>query len=74
MDHLVDKLLFVVGGASGGGSINIFYKEAYENDGIINSEGGNEGHSQNDGGAGGNGSISIGQLLNGTYTNTYTNY
>ena len=26
------------------------------------------------GGAGGTGSISIGQLLNGTYTSTYTNY
>lgn len=26
------------------------------------------------GGSGGTGSISIGQLLNGTYTSTYTNY
>ena len=62
------------GGASGGGSINIFYKQIYLNNGIISADGGNVNYSVNNGGPGGNGSISVGQLLNGTYTGTYTNY
>ena len=64
------------GGSSGGGSINIFYKDNYtENNGSITVDGGiamcPTGYQ---GGAGGTGSISVGQILNGTYTSTYTNY
>lgn len=64
------------GGSSGGGSINIFYKDNYtENNGSITADGGiamcATGYK---GGAGGTGSISVGQILNGTYTSTYTNY
>lgn len=64
------------GGSSGGGSINIFYKDNYtENNSSITVNGGiamcATGYK---GGAGGTGSISIGQILNGTYTSTYTNY
>ena len=57
------------GGSSGGGSINIFYKSTIIN-GNINANGGKYGN----GGAGGTGSILIGQLIEGTYTSTYTNY
>ena len=64
------------GGSSGGGSINIFYKDNYtENNGSVTVDGGiamcPTGYQ---GGAGGTGSISVGQILNGTYTSTYTNY
>ena len=64
------------GGSSGGGSINIFYKDNYtKNNGSITVDGGiamcPTGYR---GGAGGTGSISVGQILNGTYTSTYTNY
>ena len=64
------------GGSSGGGSINIFYKDNYtENNSSITADGGiamcATGYK---GGAGGTGSISLGQILNGTYTSTYTNY
>ncbi len=63
------------GGASGGGSLNMFYINNYKNNGKITSDGGSKSKSApSKGGAGGNGSISIGQLLNGTYTSTYTNY
>lgn len=61
------------GGSSGGGSINIFYKSSIKQ-GTITANGGNSSIGSVIGGAGGNGSISIGQLLNGTYTSTYTNY
>ncbi len=64
----------IMGGSSGGGSINIFYRNNYSNEGNINVDGGNVNYSNNRGGPGGIGSISIGQLLNGTYTSTYTNY
>ena len=57
------------GGSSGGGSINIFYKDTINN-GTINSNGGIYGN----GGSGGTGSISIGQIIDGTYKSTYTNY
>ena len=63
------------GGSSGAGSINIFYNDNYENSGTILTQ---KGITPNGylvtGGSGGDGSISIGQLLNGTYTSTYTNY
>lgn len=62
------------GGASGGGSINIFYKQTYLDNGIISADGGNIDYSVNNGGPGGNGSISVGQLLKGTYKSAYTNY
>ena len=65
---------WVGGGSSGGGSINIFYKDKYENLGILNSNGGNPNGGRWKGGPGGTGSISIGQLIDGTYTGTYTNY
>lgn len=62
-------------GSSGGGSINIFYNDSYENSGTILAQKGitPKGYLQT-GGSGGDGSISIGQLQNGTYTSTYTNY
>ena len=61
------------GGSSGGGSINIFYKntitcENFEKCFLY--AGGKEGN----GGSGGNGSVSIGQILSGIYRNTYNNY
>ena len=53
----------------------MFYINNYKNNGKIPSDGGSKSKSApSKGGAGGNGSISIGQLLNGTYTSTYTNY
>lgn len=61
------------GGSSGGGSINIFYKSSIKQ-GTITANGGNSSIGSVIGGAGGTGSISIGKLLNGTYTSTYTNY
>lgn len=54
------------GGASGGGSINIFYKESIEK-GTINAIGGTGGTGSKTGGAGGNGCISIGSISTGTY-------
>ena len=64
------------GGASGGGSINIFYKESITK-GTISATGGTGGPSYspfwglegNRGGAGGNGSISTGSIATGTYIN-----
>lgn len=68
------------GGGSGGGSINIFYKDSYNNSGSIRANGGTGGTGEysygvySNGGNGGTGSISVGQILDGTYENTYTNY
>lgn len=63
------------GGSSGGGTINIFYKDSYNNSGIIKAEKGLRTNGRlTSGGAGGTGSISVGQILNGTYVSTYTNY
>lgn len=53
------------GGSSGGGSINIFYSENYESTGTITTI---------SKGNGGMGSISIGQILKGSYISKYTNY
>ena len=52
------------GGASGGGSINIFYKNNYENNGNITATGGAGiyGQQGNMGGSGGNGSVTITQI------------
>ena len=55
----------VQGGSSGGGSINIFYQEANESTGSINANGGEA--IGNYGACGGNGSISIGKIQEGTY-------
>lgn len=51
------------GGASGGGSINIFYNEFISNNKCV----ANGGQSVSGGGAGGNGCISIGCIASGTY-------
>ena len=63
------------GGSSGGGSINIFYKNTFQNTKDIIANGGDSlyGRSGN-GGAGGTGSISIGKISNGTYESIFTNY
>ena len=53
----------IEGGASGGGSINIFYNQLIENKSCI-AEGGKTTYQ---GGAGGNGSISIGTIASGSY-------
>lgn len=63
------------GGSSGGGTVNIFYRDSYINNGLIEAKKGETTIGRLlKGGAGGNGSVSVGQLLNGTYTSTYTNY
>ena len=54
------------GGASGGGSINIFYKNEYTNTGNYEVNGGTT-TSGKRGGNGGTGSISIGSIEAGTY-------
>lgn len=51
------------GGGSGGGSINIFYTQQYRNTGTINADGVDCGN----GGAGGNGSVTIGSIATGTF-------
>ena len=65
------------GGSSGGGSINIFGKNNIKK-GTITTNGGiatyGYDYGNHYGGAGGTGSISIGQLADGTYTSIYTNY
>lgn len=61
------------GGASGGGSVNIFYKNNCVN-GTISVSGGASATGHVTSGAGGNGSISVGQIVDGTYVSTYTNY
>lgn len=65
------------GGSSGGGSINIFYKTKInynKNNELITSLGGSIVGSKYPGGRGGNGTISIGNIINGKYENTYKNY
>lgn len=59
------------GGGSGGGSINIFYRTIYEK-GTVTAAGGTGGIGASsslgyNGGAGGNGTISIGSIATGTY-------
>ncbi len=62
----------IIGGSSGGGSINLFYKTNYENKGKIIADGGNKNYNLNSSGPGGNGSISIGKILNEIYNETYS--
>ena len=60
---------FLGGGGSGGGSINIFYKDSFIK-GTISTTGGAGGNGHYfcyDGGAGGDGCISIGNISTGTY-------
>lgn len=60
------------GGSSGGGSINIFYKEITNDDYTnVTVNGGTRVHC---GGAGGLGSISIGSVKSGNYESLYKNY
>ena len=56
------------GGASGGGSLNIFYRNV-RSKGTLSAIGGKAlyGEGGNAGGAGGNGTISIGKIIEGTY-------
>lgn len=56
------------GGGSGGGSINIFYKDSLENLGNIKADGGG---AYGSGGTAGNGTISVGNISSGSY-NQYT--
>ena len=62
------------GGASGGGSINIFHNLEYTNNNLVEAKGGIGGQATTIGGAGGTGSIAIGKIVNGTYTDTYHNW
>ena len=64
------------GGSSGGGSINIFYVQEYQGNGSIDTSSPGTVGAGNSiiGGAGGTGSISIGQLVEGTYKSTFSNY
>ena len=60
------------GGSSGGGSINIFYENNCENDGEITAVGGeavqtNIKSAKRKGGKGGNGTVTIGRILEGTF-------
>lgn len=66
------------GGSTGGGSINIFYRNTILQ-GTISAEGGaiamgRASANNGCGGKGGTGSISIGKIQDGTYISTYTNY
>ena len=54
------------GGSSGGGSINIFYNNEYSNNGTVVANGGTAAGT-NKGGAGGKGTVSIGNISTGTY-------
>lgn len=62
------------GGSSGGGSINLFYKDSFDNVNTISSNGGNVaigidlgGGGNVSGGAGGDGSVTIGNISTGTF-------
>lgn len=57
------------GGGSGGGSINIFYKNTYECIKGIYSNAGGPKTGSTQGGAGGNGTTTIGSIATGTFTN-----
>jgi len=62
----------LLGGSSGAGTINIFYKEDFIKQGIISAKGGNRSIGEGDdyqyyGGAGGNGCVSIGSIVLGYY-------
>lgn len=59
----------IAGGASGGGSINIFYKDNLEK-GTINVDGGKGGTGAVAGGDGGSGSIIIGKIREGSFVET----
>ena len=63
--RITDKQLNTIyaGGSSGGGSINIFFKGNYTAPTTINANGG----SMAPGGAGGNGSITVGSIATGTF-------
>ena len=50
------------GGSSGGGSVNIFYINNYENSGTITAAGGVSGPCAVKGGNGGDGSVTIGYI------------
>lgn len=54
---------YATGGSSGAGSINIFYNDSYNNLGTIEAIGGQAGN----GGAGGDGSVTIGNIKTGTF-------
>lgn len=54
---------YATGGSSGGGSVNIFYNNSCNNSGTIEAKGGKSGN----GGAGGDGTVTIGKILNGTF-------
>ena len=58
----------VTGGSSGGGSINLFYNENYNNNGTISAYGGiaTKGYLKT-GGAGGAGTITVGSIKTGAY-------
>ncbi len=58
------------GGSSGAGSINVFYNETYKNNGKVEATS----PAQTNGGAGGEGSISIGNISTDDYVSTYKNY
>lgn len=58
-----------VGGSSGGGTINIFYKKEYSSYGEFNANGGRYGNI----GAGGNGSVTIGSIATGTFAKDESN-
>ena len=66
------------GGSSGGGSINIFYSDNIKNIGLISATGGEskkQSNVNNDlGGNGGNGTVTIGTLINNKFSNTVYNF
>ena len=62
------------GGSSGGGSINLFYKDSFNNVNTISSNGGNVaigidlgGGGNVSGGSGGDGSVTVGNISTGTF-------
>ena len=57
------------GGGSGGGSINVFYSNSYTNSGTISASGDTSRTP-----VGATGSISVGQISDGTYVDTYHNW
>lgn len=67
------------GGGSGGGSINIFYRNEYINSGSITANGGERGYGTRSGGETANGgtgeagSVTIGSIIDGIFTKTYSN-